>query len=669
MGVVLRPTSSACMVVAPRAKKFGLKQLPLGGVANTIIDGFIVRAVSDKQNCVVTILELPAFLMGVWNGLSGPFRYETSVGFSTPSMTSDITAGGAEPPGTVTYDTYFVGQTSKGVTIGSSHPWEGSVTVGSVAYVYASAILASAVPVWYEGGLRATTIVVFRTNAGIKRAYIPLVDPPPSRVPILGDTGNTGDGTIGYVSFGRELFYPTVDDLSAVEAGGCIEWGPRVGVVIAIVFEGVDRVESLKAVRYTIDDAAAAGAPLVGGVVSNYVVSSTTIPDAPTATTAIERLQHIDSDPFDFGYYFDEWAKQHAVVYGQLAKPGKISFPVDTGMSYLWAGSAGVGGAHEDVFSVVNVYSFGDEGVSLIARADYVEGVSEGVLISVQPYQYPRLVVYVVNMRVDGSTTFTKIHEHHTTRYNLALDPPGSSTKNTYYSLVGVNTLGGEPRIACLKHRVSYGVVPSTGVAGSEPDYRQPADITADSVAYSFVAPSGVETEITTPGYYIRASMRDSIFVVDTIVPHISTNTTRSAGDVSRPCCQYAPGVMAAIVSPIEQILSLYKDYHIALIDVETGVMTAVGPALSIGNERMAGGWLSCVEQGSVDESGGVVSHATLLLTVTHYAGTPGDVNGVYVTSDMGSTLGRVTNTAINTGMHYVGSPIGPARIGVSMTQ
>ena len=147
MGVVLRPTSSACMVVAPRAKKFGLKQLPLGGVANTIIDGFIVRAVSDKRNCIVTILELPAFLMGVWNGLSGPFRYDTSVGFSTPSMTSDITAGGAEPPGTVTYDTYFVGQTSKGVTIGSSHPWEASLTAGSVAYVYASAILATARPV------------------------------------------------------------------------------------------------------------------------------------------------------------------------------------------------------------------------------------------------------------------------------------------------------------------------------------------------------------------------------------------------------------------------------------------------------------------------------------------------------------------------------------------
>ena len=114
-------------------------------------------------------------------------------------------------------------------------------------------------------------------------------------------------------------------------------------------------------------------------------------------------------------------------------------------------------------------------------------------------------------------------------------------------------------------------------------------------------------------------------------------------------------------------MLDISKDLYIALIDIQTGAMLDIGPVLNVGRNRMVGGWLSCVEQGSVDDDGAIKSHAVLLFTVAHYNETPGDVDGVYVTSDLGLTLGRITNTNVNAGMHYVGSALAPARIGVSM--
>lgn len=665
MGVILRPMSTAAAGIAPRAKKFGQNLLPRGGVAHTVIDGFIVRAVSDKRTCIVTILELPAYLMGVYNGISGGSRYETSVGFAGEGMASDILAGGLEPPRTLTYDNFFVGQKNLGVSIGNTPPWEGTNPTSSIAHVFQSAILSAIAPTW---GWSEQSLVIFRTNAGVAPAYIPLTDPPIGTTPILGDAGNDGSGSIGYIEIGADLLYGLDGGVAnmGVVAGACLEWGARKGVALAEITDSDYRI--IKALRYTIEDSPTAGGPLVGVLNSTVEISNTTIPDKPDNTTAVPRLQVIDGDPPGFGHNFVPWAQANTVVNGQEAAPGVIKFPIDTGMSRLWAKNAGVKGEHEGVFAVINVVAKSNENITVGAAADIVYGVSDGVVIDVQVNQYDRHLVYVVNLPAEGGITFTKLHEYHNTRYNLALDPPGTSSRNDYYSLLGINTRAGEPRMACLKHRVYSAVEPATGGLGSEPARRNTSlPIGSYSVAYSFVSPAGEETEISTPGYYIRASLTDSIFVIDTIIPDMPLHSGRSASEVSQPCCNYAPGVMAAIVSPTSQMLDISKDLYIALIDIQTGAMLDIGPVLNVGRNRMSGGWLSCVEQGSVDDDGAIKSHAVLLFTVAHYSATPGDVDGVYVTSDLGVTLGRVTNTYVHAGMHYVGSALAPARIGVSM--
>lgn len=657
MGVVLRPTSSACMVVAPRAKKFGLKQLPLGGVANTIIDGFIVRAVSDKRNCIVTILELPAYLLGVFNGVqTGVFN--TSVGFSQVGLSSlllDIVGGPRSTPASIS-----VGQTNRGVRIGASAPWVSSGPRGSIAHVVPSAVLAAMSP---DIGGGENTLVVYRTNAQSKLAYAPLDTPPVSTSPVLGTGGNAADEPIGYIELGWGVLYPygAVDFI--VRAGACLEWGSRAGIASAHI-RSADR-DILAIARYTVTDAVIPGGPLVGSVSSAAAVAGTTIPDTPAATVAIARLQ---TEDFLSGYDFDQWAKDYAVVYGQDAAPGFMYLPVDTGLTRMWSGGAGYKRAPDAVITVLNVTSTADEGITLSAGATaYPSGTS--TMVPVVPRQYGRHLVYVVSIAVDGAMSFTKMHEFHETRYNLALSPPGAATKDTYYPLLGLNTRDGEARMCCFAFKQGY----SSGTTAPEPLHRvqSSAPITiADNTAYSFVDALGVQTPISTPGYFIRACIKSASLVADALIPSMGTsNATRSASQVSQGCANYAPGVMAAVVSPVADLGLSTVRFHIAAIDVDTGAMLAVGPVLSVPGTLVTAGWLSCVEQGTVDDTGAIATHATMLLTISQATSNPASTDGTYVIRDLGASIGWVTAEPSNIGLHYVGSPIGPARIGVSMTQ
>lgn len=659
MGVQFRPTSRACFDVKYRADKLGLSVIRNGGGSVTrVVGGFILRAVGDSKNCVVTAIELPAFLAGALSArvVDRPYT-ATSVGFQAVSLASKLKYG----TDALAYEepNILIGQHSRGVSIGADAAWisDGAVR-SSIAHVMPSAVLAAIAP--DTGGI-ANTLVVYRTNAQVKFDIDPLEPTPAAHIPALGPRGYAGDGAIGFVEIGLAALYPYGEASFVRNPSACLEWGATSGIASAVVGTGDGGTRRALAIaKYVIAPPANDGEPYIGSVEWTARIERETVPDAPADMAAIGRLQREDNAD---GWDFEQWAKDYTVVYGQEAGPGFVSFPMDMGMARMWSARAGHKGGEGTAFMILDVSVTANEGITVSAQA--ANGGSTS-MFSVVPRQYPRLITYAVSINA-GALSFVKLAEFHYTRYNLALSPPGVEELREYYPLHGINTRDGEPRIACFVFRTHF----TSGPTAPEPVHRKVAatQLTlANNTAYVMVSPDGTQTPISTPGYFIRACINSYQFLSDLLVPRMSTSAAaRSCSSVSQGCANYAPGVMAAVVSPNADFnISGVARFHIAAIDVETGVMLAVGPALDIPSTLITGGWLSCVEQGSVDENGAISSHAVLLLTISQFDNSPTRQDGTYAIRNLGADVSWICREPSNTGLHYVGSAISPALIGVS---
>lgn len=566
-------------------------------------DGFILRAVGDKKNCVVTVMEMPAYLAGAFSGRDTAVGlFVTTVSIKSASLASSLKYGASfldvEP---------VLGQHSRGVSIGTSAAWTSDGAVrGAIAHVMPSAVLAAIAP---DVGGTANVLVMYRTNGQTKFGLDDEAAIPGANMPALGPNGNTGVGTIGYVELGLGALYPFGGAGFIRRPSACLEWGARSGIATGVVTVGDDDV--LAIAKYAITEAAVSGDPLHGEIEWSAHITGGTIPDAP-APSGI----------------------------------GKMRFELDMGMARMWSAGAGYAGREGEAVMVLGLLVDADEGL---------------------PYPYSRHIAYVLTLAVDGTVSYLKIHDYHAARYNLAVSPPGAVDRETYYALQGINTREGSPRIACFVLRTQY--VIETG--GDEPPRRaqSSAPMTlAANTAYAFVDTDGVRTAISTPGYFIRASMTSTDLRYDSLVPEMMASAAvRSASSVDQACANYAPGVMAAIVTPAADFGTASHRYHVAAIDVATGVMLAIGPALPVPSTLITGGWLSCVEQGTIDEdTGDIATHAVLLFTISRYDDSPHREDGTYVIRELGAEVDWICREPSNVGLHYVGSPISPARIGVS---
>lgn len=124
----------------------------------------------------------------------------------------------------------------------------------------------------------------------------------------------------------------------------------------------------------------------------------------------------------------------------------------------------------------------------------------------------------------------------------------------------------------------------------------------------------------------------------------------------------------------------LPQNYYIALCDITTGALLAVSPpfhtstatADTVGGEhRRATVALSCIELGETDPDTGVLTkHGGLIISVrepvrkTLGATLPG--RKVYITWDLCATIKPYTGNPYAAPLHYLGSPLVPAQIGVT---
>lgn len=151
-------------------------------------------------------------------------------------------------------------------------------------------------------------------------------------------------------------------------------------------------------------------------------------------------------------------------------------------------------------------------------------------------------------------------------------------------------------------------------------------------------------------------------------------SVTSGAAQYGHPICEFAPGYIAMLVTPSAAFTAAGWPSRIVICNASTGFKVYESadiplPAMIDGTYR----GISCAQQGTVSIIDGVetiASKGALLLSFTFSLvnGVRNPGTGCYSTLDLGVTLARVLGNELpaGVGMHYLGSPLKPARIGVS---
>lgn len=247
-------------------------------------------------------------------------------------------------------------------------------------------------------------------------------------------------------------------------------------------------------------------------------------------------------------------------------------------------------------------------------------------------------------------------------------------------------TVDDAPRLLCAVRRSTYEIEPGT------PDRKKlpigAIYTTLDDISHVLVTAAGAQIAVDTGSYYVAYGAKWASATISGsgraqftgyFTGHYATGVgggglfgeydpvyRGSLGDAPlyHAVCECAPGRLVAVVSPSGQYLSSEQTRHLALIDAGTGALLSVSTALFDGATFPieVPVQVSCYEQGEVVD-GALARYPALLLTL-------GDdtLGGVFTTRDLGATQTRIVTSGVlrSQWVHYLGSPLGPARIGTT---
>lgn len=688
MTVVFKPLSVAALYLRKRAMDIG-RRVVRGGVVNDIQELFLLRAVGTGQLAIVTALEIPPKFGG---GFGGP---NSGIDFFTTTVSAEygqtfnalfkpaFKFEEAVPVPTLTDDPKTEVPFGGRVEVGTPPAWTDprdafNATVGQF-YVYPSAIIQAVCPTYDTGAdPDARTLLLARING-----YMPFVTFEPGMVgadrpAVNGDPHAERPESIGVIEFSRAALGGTVNDL-LFEASACLEWGSLNGIVSAELREFVASAQvstRFAMAGYAITDNGEEEVPRYTSEVtwqSDIAASTLPILDQPEAVPATGAVAP--------GYNFPVWASTHGFPDGKPAADGQFSFP-DAANCRMWAPNAGYVVPPESAMMILQV-------ISGINAADFnVEawtgdpGTPTYAFFDVPAEQAQRYITYVINVSTVGVLSYVKLDEFVYSRYDPAYFD--QLERVDYRPYLGMNAFDGTPRLICSKLTNHYEILPA------DPDIPGPPRIQGelerkvlsqynsfrrlDDLEFVVVSSAGVETVLDMDVYY------PVLYTLDTDNPGVSPQPTDGRTDfadtelasseprfgqaIPAPFCQYAPGVVACLLSPkVDYTLGVHT-LRVGIFDIATGNMLAISPALfGYGSRNRFN--LSCYEQGTVDEEGGLASHARLLLMVSSANNTPERGDGIFAINEL-STVTWISRELSNTPLHYIGNKLVPATIGVS---
>lgn len=680
---VFKPLSVAAVYLRKRAMDIARK-VSSGGAINDIQELFLLRAVGTGQVTVVTALEIPPKFMGGFGGPSGGLDFfvaglsaEYGQTFNALLKPAFKLVDGVPAP-TLTDNPKLEVPNGGRVPIGSPPAWTEprlalNATVGQF-YVYPSSIMLAVCPTYDTApDPDARTLLLVRINGYMPT--IPLVAGMvgTGRPAVNGDDHAGRPEAIGVIEFSRAALGGTSDDLLR-EASACLEWGPLAGIAsVEVVNDGASR---FALIGYAVADNGVGVAPRYTGAVSWQTdLDANSLPalDQPEAVSATGAVAP--------GYTFPSWAESNGFVDGKDASDGAFFFP-DAANCRMWAPSAGQAAPTESTMVILQV-------VSGLNAADFnVEawtgdpGTPSYAFFDVPAHQAQRYITYVVNISTAGALSFVKLSEFTYSRYDPAFF--GDLERVDYRPYLGMNAFDGTPRLVCSRLTNHYDILPA------EPDVTGPprvmgelerkvlnqynAYVRLDDLDFVAVTAGGAETVLQTGAYY------PVLYTIDTdpvgIAPaptdgrpnfantQLPSAEPRQAQSIPGPFCQYAPGIVACLLSPKSDYTSSVHFLRVGLFDVTTGVMLHVSPVLLSYVTRTRFN-LSCYEQGTVDEAGALTSHGRLyfMASTSDNSATRGD--GFFAINDL-ATATWVSREPSNTPMHYMGNRLVPSTVGVS---
>lgn len=694
---VFRPLSIAAVYLRKRAIELGQKTLRAAAI-NEIRELFILRAVKAGESAVVTAIEVPPYLGGGFGGQNGGTDYFTAgiaVNYGpllNALVKPSIKLVDESPAPSLKEDPKLLLPLVGGrVAIGDPPPWTDprnalNATVGQF-YVYPSSIMVPVCPTTDTAPDPDTrTLLLTRLNGYMKWVDFEGVVVGAGRPAVGGDDPTGRPETINAIELSRSAMGGTADDLLE-KASACLEWGTLRGIASAAILRvPAPASQRFALVGYFITDAGEGDGeseePRYAGAVSwQSDISASTLPggDQPDPVTAEDPVN--PDPPF---YTIPSWATSNGAVNGREAADGSFGLP-DAAICRLWAPNAGYDVPVEPAMMILQIRS-GVNVADFQAEGYFFNGTGfDYNTFDIPANQGLRYITYVINITAAGALSYVKLHEFTLARY----DPVyfGELEQIDYKPYLGINTFAGEPRIICAKRTNNYEILPadpdipegmsSPRIQGElERKVLTPynAYVRLEDIETVIVAPSGVETLLNLGVYYPVLFTQDTDAVgvppaptdgrPDFVDTTLAPSEPRYANAIPGAFCQYAPGIVAVLLSPASDYTSNVHTLRVGLFDVATGVMTHLSPAL-LGYITLTRFNVSCFEQGTVDENGVLTSHGRLLVMASTLDNSPTRSDGIFAVNEL-SKLTWVSREPSNTPLHYIGNPLAPATIGVS---
>jgi hypothetical protein len=602
MGVIVRTTTPAAGKVLGFAKRLGKKAL-LGTNQNLVDtqvqDGLLIRVVRNGGNVIVTILDLPSYLVAC-----------TTFGWVGPEFTGEVHFVAFDAPGSrgLFYQdtsTLDVGQVVTGlphkfsarITYGAppagaqaAHEGRGLYSHGPFGVCCVQINMRGAVPIVSVGRASSSMVWLADTVTPAEIAELGTADKNPStnRVGLVEFPQPAMGGILG----GRN-YRPTysgksnlnhVCELSTPTVVGDVAYSGLSGGVVA---------------ANTFDDTVVRG--ISGLAVWRYLVVPPPAGSLPSTKPTVSLL---------WGFQLDVTTLAEPLlvptVGGGEAQPHTVLQTVV---------SATLTDALLVFSSIVSPYPGDDVGDS-----------DGGIGVTVVRFN-----------PVTGAVVSTVSHAR-STNYHL-------SAYHYYYLplLNFASSLG--PRVASSRSRVDI------DAGGYTPQ-------AASSLCMVVFAPDGTELVLATPGYF--TTMYDyppAGGVVGTFTYPATGLTGQAVTGLHPSVCLYAEDVLAVVVSPNAEFGSGTRGRYIALVDAITGGSLGVR-ALAYTGDTQDISAITCPKLAVWGMDGGnrvELVPGSLLLTVSRQSTLVGpDVRGVYLSNDGGTTWSRTFATTSET-TYYLG--------------
>lgn len=685
MGFIFRPLDQGAVRLRGYAQRQAAQLPGARGTSHSIQDGYILRAIGDGNVVVVTAIPMPGVICGAYNGFeTGHGVYPDTdqpitksvvfVAFKDQKIFNSVFGGTAESLGS--FDTFSRYCSSGRILVGDvTQEWplvnfttnpddgwlrsppdfviegqcrlttNGAITSAPWATrttVCRSALLTLHAPLYREAHYTPTSsiatadehaLTLYRMTSMVGHIALANVSPdhPEAiKTDLQADPALRTGGirSAGIIEFGYDALGISLEEIDGsprlsltegyLEPLGAIEWSASDGVVVARYLTR-EWLHKLVILRYQISIDAESGTP-VGSVVWRSTIDSTQ--DRNFILGGYRQLTSCGL-----------WATRTGIRLGDGTpeQPDKIIMLTD-----------------ELTFQDYGVDEFGSQltGATATQRLVTIDVVS-GVVSSIELFVFDR-------------------YRFHTGEPLVEL---------AYYHMIGVTIGSGEtevPGLVCLRRSIYYWIETIEGVSSRIPeDFNRTA---VDEIVPVVVSHTGAITVIDTGANFL-ACYKPSVDYVNSVhdgklrllgfacYRDVAESTGLAGYDF--PVCEFAPGYVAMLVVPNSSFAGNWP-VRIVISNLATGEMVYESGNLPFGATMSVGGYygISCAQHGSVVE--GAPSGGVLMITAK-FSESSAASSGCFVTTDLGVTLSRVLSSAVlGATMHYVGTVLQPAAIGVS---